>query len=411
MSTIDQALIDPHAIDIVHTLKQAGYDAFLVGGCVRDLLLDHRPKDFDVVTSAHPEQIRELFRNSRLIGRRFRLAHVYFGRNIIEVATFRGHQTEEHKHHTDESGMLLRDNIYGNYEEDAIRRDFTINALYYDPETDMITDSVDGISDINQRCLRIIGEPETRYREDPVRMLRGVRIATKLGFDIHPDTLAPIKKLGTLLESISAARLFEETSKLFHCGAAWKTYQALQELQLFEILFPATQADYQANPEHEKLLEATLKNTDERLKVGKSVTPAFVFATLLWHTMIAHAEQLKQEEGLTQFDALETAAEIVLRQQHKHTSMPRRISTMVKEIWLLQFRLPRREGRRSLRLLQHPRFRAAYDFLLLRAQAGEANQALVDWWTEFQTLTVDEQEALLKKQSQKSPRRRKPKKT
>ena len=353
---------------------------------MRDLLLGREPKDFDVATDASPEQVREVFRNCRLIGRRFRLAHVHFGQEIIEVATFRagqdGEQSEEHQ--TDE-GRLLRDNVYGNIEQDAMRRDFSVNALYYNIADFSIIDYAGGVEDLQQGVLRLLGDPETRYREDPVRMLRAMRFAAKLGFRLAPDTAAPIGTLGALLADVPPARLFEEVLKLFLGGIAVASFEKLRQYGLFAHLFAETDACL-AQLDHEFPLTLVLNgldNTDNRIREGKPVTPAFLFAVLLWEPVRQHAELL-QAGGTAPHQAIQQASAEVLSRQLERVSLPRRFSTPMQEIWSLQPRFGHTRGKRPQRLLAHPRFRAAYDFMLLRATSGEADPELAAWWTALQ---------------------------
>jgi len=349
------------------------------------MLLGREPKDFDVTTDAHPEEVKALFRNCRLIGRRFRLAHVHFGREIIEVATFRAQHVGDEEGGVMKGGMILRDNVYGTIEEDVWRRDFTVNALYYDIKDFSVIDYTNGVEDLKAGVLRLIGSPEVRYQEDPVRLLRVVRFASKLGFRIDPETEAPIRKFGYLLEGIPTARLYEEALKLFLGGSAIQTFEMLRHYDLFKYLFPETDRclakEEQGYPL--TLLIHALTNTDERIAQGKPVTPSFLYAAMLWEPMRVLAGQI-QESGLTELQAIQMATRDVVSEQIKHVILPRRFATHMREIWMLQPRLRRITGKRTHRLLQHPRFRAAYDFMLLRAKAGEDIQDLCDWWTEFQ---------------------------
>lgn len=377
-------------------LKKAGFQAHLVGGGVRDLLLGKDPKDFDVATDASPEEVDETFRNCRLIGRRFRLAHVHFGREIIEVATFRGHHTEksaisEHSQksaiseHSD-GGMILRDNVFGSIEEDAIRRDFTVNALFYNIADFSVIDYVGGIEDLNNRTLRLIGDPETRYREDPVRMIRAIRFAAKLGFKIHPDSEAPIFELGNLLDDIPSARLYEEILKLFLGQHAVDTFEKLRHYDLLKHLFPSTEESFQqeALDFPKKMVMQGLENTDLRLRSGKHITPAFLFAVLLWESVRKLSEKFVSDGSIPQ-TAMYNAADQVLSQQVKKIAIPRRYTSQMKEIWNLQFRLERsKSAKRARRLVENPRFRAAYDFLLLRSESGEIDNKLANFWTKYQ---------------------------
>ncbi|MDE2234722.1 MAG: polynucleotide adenylyltransferase PcnB [Gammaproteobacteria bacterium] len=385
---ISRSQISENALKVLYRLKNAGYAAYLVGGGVRDLLLGREPKDFDVATDARPEQIHALFRNCRIIGRRFRLAHVQFGREIIEVATFRAAHSapvEQDPGH-DNHGRILIDNTYGTLEQDAFRRDFTVNALYYDIRDFSVADYVGGVEDLGTGTLRLIGEPYTRYREDPVRMLRAVRFAAKLGFRMHADTSAPITALAPLLDDIPAARMFEEILKLFLYGFGLQAFESLRHFGLFGRLFPRTDAilntEEQGFP-HTFIAEA-LAGTDARVNAGKPVTPAFLFAALLWQPVRQRAMEL-ETQGLHSGDAVRQAVDEVLPGQIKQVALPRRFSTPMIEIYQLQPRFTQREGKRPQRLMAHPRFRAAYDFLVLRAAAGELDPELAHWWTEIQT--------------------------
>jgi poly(A) polymerase len=377
--------ISENALKVLYRLKNAGYKAYLVGGGVRDLLIGIQPKDFDVVTDAKPEQIRELFRNCRLIGRRFRLAHVRFGREIIEVSTFRApHHAAEGEGHTEE-GRIIRDNVYGDIDDDVWRRDFTINALFYNIEDNSITDYVSAISDIEAKQLRLIGEPTERYREDPVRMLRAVRFAAKLNFEIHTSAEKIIFELKHLLNEIPSARLFEEFLKLFMSGHALASFEQLRRYELFEYLCPQANQILNENNNnftHELLMHA-FRNTDMRLAEDKPVTPAFLIAAMLWGSLCRLVDENKSN-GLNEMDAIHLASDAVISRQVSSLAIPRRFSRIAREIWNLQLRIKNRQGKRPYRLLSHPRFRAAYDFLLLRADAGENVKELVDWWTNFQ---------------------------
>ena len=380
---ISRANISEQALKVLYRLKNAGFQAYLVGGGVRDLLLGREPKDFDVATDASPEQVRGVFRNCRLIGRRFRLAHVHFGREIIEVATFRSqHEAAgEHGQQT-EAGLLVRDNVFGTIEEDALRRDFSVNALYYNIDDFSVIDYADGIADLETGVLRLLGDPEERYREDPVRMLRAARFAAKLGFILDGATERPIRGLAPLLNSVPPARLFDEILKLFLGGTAVAAFEKLRHLGLFAELFPATEASL-AREEQAFPLTLVLKgleNTDLRVAEDKPVTPAFLFAVLLWEPVRQRAEAL-QAAGLAAYPALQQAAGEVVEQQCARVALPRRFSAPMREIWALQTRFAFTKGKRPLRTASHPRFRAAYDFLLLRVSAGEADAAVADWWT------------------------------
>ncbi len=393
---ISRSQISENALKVLYRLNKAGFDAYLVGGCVRDLLLGREPKDFDVATNASPEEVKATFRNCRLIGRRFRLAHVHFGREIIEVATFRGSEEKESDdQQTDTEGRLLRDNVFGTLEEDVWRRDFTVNALYYNIKDYSVVDYAGGMQDHQAGLIRLIGDPLTRYREDPVRMLRAVRFAVKLGFTLHEDTAKPIGVNASLLASIPPARLFDETLKLFLSGYGVQTFEMLRHYDLFAMLFPDTDQAL-ADEEHEfprMFLIRALQNSDNRLAEDKSVTPYFLFAALLWEPFTQEVVRLK-EEGQNDSVAYQNAANTVLSRQVKVTSIPKRITQSLREVWLLQSRFESRKGARPYRLLAHPRFRAAYDFLLLRADAGGADPSLAEWWTSFQNASEAEQKQM-----------------
>ncbi len=381
-TTLPLEHISVNALKVVQRLTEHGYEAFLVGGCVRDLLLGKSPKDFDVATSAHLEEVQELFRNSRAIGRRFRIVHVRFGRDIIEVATFRGPHKEMNEESHSETGMILDDNVYGTFEEDVFRRDFAMNALYYDVNSREVIDLVEGRTDIEHKCIRLIGDPENRYREDPVRMLRAVRFKAKLDFSIDDATGTSIKHIGYLLQDIPPARLFEEVLKLFMSGHGAASLDAMLEYDLFGWLFPATRRamdDTRAN----KLIHLALASTDKRIAAGKPVTPAFIFSALLWYPFI-HEKKKLEDEGLTNVEASHEAAANVIANQQLFTSIPKRFSGPMRDIWNLQYRLPMRHGKKSEILLNHKRFRAAYDFLLLREDSGEKLNDLGEWWTRYQ---------------------------
>ncbi|MEH6608772.1 MAG: polynucleotide adenylyltransferase PcnB [Halioglobus sp.] len=387
--------ISDSALKVMSRLRNGGFQAYLVGGAVRDLLLGGHPKDFDVATDATPEEVHELFRNSRLIGRRFRIVHVRFGREIIEVTTFRGHHDSDeeqpstgHSRQSDK-GLLLRDNVFGTLEEDAVRRDLTVNALYYDSASFEVYDHVDGLDDLNRKNIAIIGDPAQRYREDPVRMLRVVRFAAKLGFEIEASTAAAIPECARLLAEIPAARLFDEFLKLFLAGYAERTFELLLEYDLLRYLFPSSNERLRADPRSLILVQAAMGNTDARLKAQKPVTPAFIIAALLWPVTERLAEQLR-ERGDSAHGALHSAGQQTVAEAAQWISIPKRFSMPMREIWEFQLRLEKQTGRRTAELVDQRRFRAAYDFLLLREQAGEDTGGLGDWWTEFQTLPLEQ---------------------
>jgi len=384
---ISRSNVSENALKVLYRLHKSGYQAFLVGGGVRDLLLGLRPKDFDIATDAHPEDIRQLFRNSRLIGRRFRLAHVRFGRDVVEVATFRarGEESDEERQQSD-SGRILRDNVYGGIDEDIWRRDFTVNALYYNIADYSVWDFTGGIDDLRTRTLRLIDDPWTRYREDPVRMLRAARFSAKLGFDIAPDTLAPIRDLGYLLADVPAARLFDESLKLFQTGHAARSFDKLVEYDLLQYLFPSAAALI-AGEQGEavsRFIRLGLENTDRRIGEDQSVTPMFLYAVFLWPAIVHLTDRIRAESGGTEFEAMQKAMIHVIAEQVARTALPKRFSGPMKEMLVLQRRFAHRGGQRAQKLLEHKRFRAAYDFLVLRSRAGEVDPALADWWTRFQ---------------------------
>ena len=403
------------AMKTAYHLLDEGYEGYLVGGCIRDLLLDKRPKDFDVATNATPEQAHELFRRSRLIGRRFKLLHVRWGRELIEVATFRASHDSQPTNNDDgqhgrqnDSGLILRDNVYGTIEEDALRRDFTVNALYYCPQDHCVYDFANGYSDLQNRTLRMIGDPEARYREDPVRMLRAARFAAKLDFDIEPATEEPIARLAHLLDDIAPARLFDEALKIFQSGHGVESFHQFRKHDLMQQLFRQTVESLE-NPGDdpvEALVLNALTNTDRRLQQGKSVTPAFLFAAFLWYPMVRLMAQLQRDEGLPPVPAMHEAANRVIGEQIRQTAIPRRFSTPIREIWELQFRLPRRQGKRAERLLEHPRFRAAYDLLILRENSGEDLKGLGQWWTDYQAQNPQSRNQMTREANKDEPQKR-----
>ncbi|HEY3730978.1 MAG TPA: polynucleotide adenylyltransferase PcnB [Steroidobacteraceae bacterium] len=423
--SISRSNISNNALRVLYRLKDAGYQAFLVGGCVRDVMLGRHPKDFDVATDALPDEVRSLFRNSRLVGRRFRLAHVVFGREVIEVATFRaatapspseepvpeadpeeGEAPEldeeseldsiDNERVLDTHGRLLRDNIYGGIEDDVWRRDFTVNALYYNIADFSLWDYVGGAADLAAHRLRMIGDPETRYREDPVRMLRAARFEAKLGFALDQATAAPIGELRQLLERVPAARLFDETLKLFLTGHGETSLDVLRRRGLLEVLFPALVGYLSAHPGSliEQLLRQGLRNTDERVAADKPVSPTFLFSLLLYGPIAQAIESLPRHRW-HEVGAISEACDRALRAAAARVTIPRRVALGVREMYALQPRLEQPRGKRALRLLEQPRFRAAFDLLTLRAQFGMAPAAISDWWTRLQQLAPDERLPLL----------------
>ncbi|MBB1073973.1 polynucleotide adenylyltransferase PcnB [Rhodoferax sp. 4810] len=415
--SLSRANISPNALRVLYRLKQSGYAAYLVGGGVRDLLLGHEPKDFDIATDATPEQVQAVFRNCRLIGRRFRLAHVVFGDEIVEVATFRGgggqqslesprNEAATHGRRI-ENGMIVRDNIYGSIAEDALRRDFTINAIYYNIDDFSLVDYTDGLRDLNAGYLRLIGDdPSARYREDPVRMLRAVRFICKLGFIFNPACEAPLFQLAPLLRDVSAARLFEEVLKLFHAGYALPAFEKLRHYGLFAELFPATDACLAQEEEGFPItfVNRGLANTDARLQSNKPVAVCFLFALLLWPPVRQRYQRLLTADHAP-MDAMAQATADIANQQQQRVAIPRRFGLPMREIWTLQPRFEHQYGKRATLLLGHPRFRAAYDFLLLRAAAGEIEAiAVAEWWTRFYESSQAERAKMMT--PRKKPRRR-----
>lgn len=383
-----------YALKVLYRLKKAKYSSYLVGGAVRDLLLGMHPKDFDVATNATPEQVRKLFGNCRLIGRRFRLAHVHFGREIIEVATFRASHDSEGGEGITKDGMIVRDNVYGTLEDDAWRRDFTVNALYYNIYDFSIVDYTGGLDDIENKTIRIIGDATERLQEDPVRMLRAVRFAAKLNFTIEPILSESIKTNIHLLDGVPVARLFEEVLKLFLHGHALESYKLLKEYDLLKHLFAQTAAHL--NEAGDRFITQALINTDLRIREKKGIAPAFLYAALLWPAVKHQTEKLKQED-LSLLQVYQIAGQEVLEKQLKQILIPKRFGIPMREIWTMQARLASRKGKRPLKLLPVPRFRASYDFLLLREQSGETQlKELCDWWTDIQEVSEEEQLAMCK---------------
>jgi poly(A) polymerase len=422
---INPALISRNAIRVTEGLQQAGHRAFIVGGAVRDLLLGIAPKDFDVATDATPDQVQKLFRRARIIGRRFQIVHVQFGQEIIETSTFRAlvdppaadaepprrlkrDELDRRTHAVDASGRVLRDNVWGEQHEDATRRDFTINAMYYDPATQTVLDYHNGMADMRARLLRMIGDPATRYREDPVRMLRVVRFAAKLDFEIEDATRAPIKEMADLINNVPAARLFDEMLKLMLSGHALACLKRLRQEGLHHGLLPLLDVVLE-QPHGEKFITLALTNTDNRVRAGKPVSPGFLFATLLWHD-VQQRWQAFEAQGEYPVPALHRAMDEVLDMQTEKLAIHKRFSSDMREIWGLQLRLEKRSGRSALKLMEHQRFRAGYDFLLLRCESGELDESVGTWWTEFIDGDAAARETLLtqggKDRSPKKRRRR-----
>ncbi|MBQ5947862.1 polynucleotide adenylyltransferase PcnB [Massilia sp. ST3] len=388
---IDPKNVSANAVRVTQTLQEAGYKAFVVGGAVRDLLLGVKPKDFDIATDATPEQVKRLFRRAFIIGRRFQIVHVMFGQDLLEVTTFRGNGSDNAP--KDEHGRVLRDNSFGPQHEDAARRDFTINAMYYDPATQSVLDYHGGIEDIRAKTLRIIGMPEARYREDPVRMLRVVRFAAKLGFTIEPTTRAPIPVMAPLIDNVPAARVFDEMLKLLLSGHALACLKELRSAGLHHGLLPLLDVVLE-QPIGMKFVTLALESTDGRVKAGKGVSPGFLFASLLWHQVLEKWNAYRAA-GESPIPALHLAADDVLETQTDNLALQRRIATDMRDIWAMQPRFERRTGRAPYKLLEHPRFRAGYDFLLLRCASGELPAEIGEWWTEFYDAEGGERERLV----------------
>jgi len=376
---IAKASIDPAAIEVVAQLREHGFEAYLVGGCVRDLLLGLVPKDFDVATNATPEEVRGVFRRSRMIGRRFRIVHVRVGRALFEVSTYRKYidedDIEDDATITSDEGVILRDNNYGNLEDDTFRRDFTVNAMYYDPLDGTLLDKAEGQKDLAAKRLRLIGEPRLRLREDPVRILRAVRFAAKLDFHIDEAVQEAIAPTAELLTAIPPARLFDEMNKLFLAGCAERAWELLCEHELSPILFPATDPD-------DGLVKLAMASTDQRIADDKPVTPGFLFAVLLWDDFQARITENALHQSMQEAET--NAAHECIREQQLTIAIPKRFAQFIRDVWTLQPRLERRQRKNLSRMLSHPKFRAAYDFLLLRAEMQLVDQEVADWWTEIQ---------------------------
>lgn len=388
---IDPRLLSSNAIRVTSTLQEAGFEAFVVGGAVRDLLLGVKPKDFDIATNATPEQVRKLFRRAFIIGKRFQIVHVMFGQDLLEVTTFRG--TTSDNAPKDEHGRVLRDNTFGSQAEDAVRRDFTINAMYYNPANGQVLDYHGGIEDIRAKTLRIIGQPEARYREDPVRMLRVVRFAAKLQFTIEPTTAAPIAVMAPLINNVPAARVFDEMLKLLMSGHAMACLQQLRKEGLHHGLLPLLDVVME-QPLGLKFVTLALDSTDARIAAGKTVSPGFLFASLLWHQVLEKWTAYRAA-GEQTIPALHLAADDVLDSQTEKLALQRKIGTDMRDIWSMQPRFERRTGKAPYKLLEHLRFRAGYDFLLLRCASGEIDVELGEWWTAFYEAEAGDRDALI----------------
>ncbi|MGC7559301.1 polynucleotide adenylyltransferase PcnB [Pasteurella sp. 22655_41Tandhals] len=411
---ITPRMINRNALSVVEKLHRQGFEAYIVGGCLRDLLLGKHPKDFDVATNARPEQIQGIFqRQCRLVGRRFRLAHIMFGRDIIEVATFRANHTEsrnENHAKRSEEGMLLRDNVYGTIEQDAERRDFSVNAIYYNPQDNTLRDYFNGIEDLKAGKLRLIGDPETRYQEDPVRMLRAIRFMAKLDMFLEKPSEEPIHRLAPLLKHIPPARLFDESLKLLQAGHGVKTYQLLRKYGLFDQLFPALMPYFTEKGDSlaERMMITALTSTDERVSDNLRVNPAFLFAAFFWYPFREKVEILKNEGGLNNHDAYALASNDILELFCRAIAAPRRHTAVIRDIWFLQLQLLKRTGHAPSRVMEHPKFRAAFDLLVMRAEVegGEAIE-LSAWWHEYQFSNVEQRDVLIKEQQRLHPKPKK----
>ncbi len=429
---IDPALVDDRAVKVVNTLADAGYEAYIVGGAVRDLLLGMRPKDFDVATNATPEQVKGLFRRAFIIGRRFRIVHVVHGRGrdheVIEVSTFRAmvdasaaeavpgdEKTAKgdlagKSHAVDAEGRVLRDNVWGPQVEDAARRDFTINAMYYDPRREIVVDYHGGIKDARKKLLRMIGDPDTRYREDPVRIVRVVRFAAKLGFEIEPKTRAPIQAMAALLENVPPSRMFDEMIKLLQTGHSLASIAELRKQGLDHGVFPVLDVlldDRHPSAARDKFVQLALADTDRRVGEGKPVAPSFLLAAILWHEVLGRWERL-QKQGEPAFPALQQAIDAVFDARIGDISGRGKLAADMREIWMMQPRFERRVGNGPFTLVEQPRFRAGFDFLRLRAEVGEVDPALGRWWEEFSLADTDERRRLMDEARVREPGRRKP---
>lgn len=403
-------LISKNALSVVKKLNSNGFEAYVVGGCLRDILLGKTPKDFDIATNARPEQIQSIFqRQCRLIGRRFRLAHIVFGRDIIEVATFRAnHQNSYNEKQAKQSaeGMLLRDNVYGTLDQDAERRDFSVNAFYYSPQHNELHDYYDGIADLKAGKLRLIGDAEIRYQEDPVRMLRAIRFMAKLDMFLDKASSQPIESLAPLLQHIPAARLFDESLKLLQSGYGLKTYQLLRDFGLFTQLFPTLAHHFTAQSDSftEKMIVTALKSTDERIADGLRINPAFLFAAFFWYPLREKVEILKNEGGLNNYDAYALAGNDILEQVCYRVAIPRRYTAVIRDIWLLQLQLMKRTGKSPTKTMEQSKFRAGFDLLAMRAEIeGGDTIELATWWHEYQLSNAQQRTDLIKHQEKINP--------
>ena len=403
---IKRDLLSTGAIKTCEGLQSAGFEAYIVGGAVRDLILNKQPKDFDIATNATPEQVNRVFKRSRMIGRRFKIVHVLFGQETVEVSTFRGSHLEDGDSEVNAAGRILRDNVFGSMSDDAVRRDFTANALYYNPATEEVLDFHGGFKDVKAGVLRMIGDPLTRYQEDPVRLLRAIRLSAKLNLSIEKNTELLIPTLANLLQDLPSSRLFDEMLKLFTSGAALKCIETLRKYHLHHGLLPLLDVVLE-QPLGEKFVNLALQNTDARIAVGKSTNPSFLFACLLWHEVL-DAWDHYQENGEHAIPALHNAMNEVLDIQAEKLAIHNRYTATMKEIWVMQPRFLQRAGKRPYGLLTHPRYRAGYDFLLLRCESGELDHEIGVWWTKFADSETAVREAMLLPNTEPKKRKRKP---
>ncbi|MEM1244006.1 MAG: polynucleotide adenylyltransferase PcnB [Pseudomonadota bacterium] len=411
--SLSRKKISKNALKVLYRLRKNGYDAYLVGGCVRDLLLGREPKDFDIATNAKPNEINKIFRNGRMIGKRFTLCHILFKNEIIEVSTFRSlNHHHEQKLTQSEQGIILEDNVYGSINEDAMRRDFTINAFYYNIDGFEIVDFHQGLADLRSGILRVIGDPESRYREDPVRVLRAVRLATKLGFRIETVSEQAIATCKHLLDHISPARLFTETMKIFMQGMALEQYKQLRHYELFRFLFPLTASvlEQKTFKSIDQFLSNALNDSDERIRQGKTVTPAFLIAAFLWYPL-QQAMHEYETSGMARFEAFYNAANEIFKQQNQVVAVPNFFIAIIRAIWELQIHLENRKRQKCIGLVFHPRFRAGFDFLLLRSRIDANLKPLADWWHDFYHADRKQRLTMLNKIKNKSKKRRKKVKT
>ena len=412
--------LSPFALKVADDLRDAGYEAYIVGGCIRDALIGKEPKDFDVATNATPEQVKRLYRRARIVGRRFQIVHVQNRHETIEVTTFRGHHEDtkssssfgrgEPRAKKSGKGMLMRDNVFGSMEDDAVRRDFTCNALYFDTDTEEIIDFLGGVSDLRNGLLRTIGDPAKRFREDPVRMMRAIRFQAKLGITLDSESKKQMSRAAHLISEVSPARLFDEVIKLLLHADASEAYRLFHESGLFERLFPATYQEISHNNQLSRMLEIAMQHTEQRLGIGKGVSPFYLYSTLLWPSVEPKFKQLSsraaKSKNVPASRAMTIAASEALEEQARQITIPKRFSLAMRDTWHLQTQLPRRNGQQAAKSLQHPKFRAGYDFLLMREQSGEEMNQLGEWWTKYQESNETEREKMVADLGEQKPNKR-----